>query len=324
MRFAIILLPFISFSLGIIHFSTNSIKENKTYQADAKTIFYQSVEWSPDGKQICFSAIIIDSGKFDGKKWDIYSMNADGSNLKKLTNNNSADLWPSWSPNGKKIVFESERDEAQPEIYKMNADGSDPVRLTINGFRDVSPAWSPDGKWIAFISDRDGNPELYRMNTDGSGQKRLTNSVYKEYNPCWSPDSKYIVYYYEKGDSHDQVSVTSTDGLYTIRITSDTLNNTYPGWSHDGKIHFQETGKNIKRMVYAQVNNKSLKKETFNLEGNFEEVKVEGFFSRYSPDGKKIASINGGWPKSEIAVTNEDGSGKQIISNKEEILKQNN
>lgn len=242
MQSSITLLPMLWFITGIVHSSANNINKERVSQTDSKTIFYQSVEWSPNGKQLCFSAIIIDSGKYDGNKWDIYSMNADGSQLKKLTNNNAADLWPSWSPNGKKIAFESERDGVKSEIYTMNADGSDPVRITKNTSRDGSPAWSPDGEKIAFITDRDGNPELYKMNTDGSDQKRLTTSDYKEYNPCWSPDSKWLIYYYEKGDGHDQVSITSEDGSRTIPITSDTLNNTFPGWSHD-KIHFKVSGK---------------------------------------------------------------------------------
>src|SRR5688500_14146475 len=67
---------------------------------------------------------------------------------------------PSWSPDGAKIVFYSERD-GNSEIYVMNADGSRPTRLTRHPANDGSPSFSPDGTKIAFDTDRDGNFEIY-------------------------------------------------------------------------------------------------------------------------------------------------------------------
>ena len=69
-------------------------------------------------------------------------MNVDGSEQKRLTNNPSGDLFPCWSPDGKKIAFDSNRD-GNGEIYVMNADGSEPRNLTNNSARDSFPSWSP-------------------------------------------------------------------------------------------------------------------------------------------------------------------------------------
>jgi len=74
--------------------------------------------------------------------WEIYVMNADGSEQKRLTNNHAYDWFPSWSPDGKKIVFTSVRD-GNWEIYVMNVDGSEQTNLTNNPASDYSPSWSP-------------------------------------------------------------------------------------------------------------------------------------------------------------------------------------
>ena len=87
-------------------------------------------------------------------------MNADGSGVTRLTGNDAVDGSPSWSPDGRRIAFDSTRD-GNREIYVMNADGSGVTRLTHNPADDGYPAWSPDGRHIAFDSDRDGNREIY-------------------------------------------------------------------------------------------------------------------------------------------------------------------
>ena len=87
-------------------------------------------------------------------------MNADGSGVRRLTDNSAEDDSPAWSPDGRQLAFTSYRD-GDWEIYVMNADGSDVRRLTDNSAWDDSPAWSPDGRWIAYASDRDGDDEIY-------------------------------------------------------------------------------------------------------------------------------------------------------------------
>jgi hypothetical protein len=120
--------------------------------------------------------------------------------LKRLTNNSAFDLSPSWSPDGKKIAFDSLRD-GNYEIYVMNVDGSGIKRLTNSPAHDGVPSWSPDGKKIAFSSDRDGNDEIYVMNADGSDQKRLTNNPAVDGCPSWSPDGKKLAFVLLRDDN---------------------------------------------------------------------------------------------------------------------------
>jgi Tol biopolymer transport system component len=145
--------------------------------------------WSRDGRKIAF---VRAGGRGRGGPAAvyIYVMNADGSGLRRLTRMAQVNYsLPSWSPNGRKIVFVSERD-GNFEVYVMDADGSGQRNLTRNPGHDSDPAWSPDGRRIAFVTKRDGNFEVYVMDADGSGQRNLTRNPAPDRSPVWSPGRK--------------------------------------------------------------------------------------------------------------------------------------
>jgi Tol biopolymer transport system component/subtilisin family serine protease len=120
-------------------------------------------DWSPDNLSLVF--------EHANSIWTFDIITRGNLRLTNLT----GDSRPHYSPNGSKIVFQSNRD-GQPEIYVMNSDGTGQTRLTNNPAWDTAPAWSPDGTKILFTSLRDGpmSPALYLMNADGSSQTRLT------------------------------------------------------------------------------------------------------------------------------------------------------
>ena len=131
-------------------------------------------------------AQIAFSSNRDGN-FEIYVMDDDGGNLRRLTNHPDRDFSPSWSPDGKRIAFSSYRagNWGTLEIYVMDADGGNQRRLTKNLHPDGSPSWSPDGERIVFDSSRDGNSEIYVMDANGGNQRRRTKHGGHDLNPAW-------------------------------------------------------------------------------------------------------------------------------------------
>jgi Tol biopolymer transport system component len=140
--------------------------------------------WSPGGFRIAFRSN-------RGGAWDIWLMNVDGSNLRQLTKfPGNDDLHgyqegpPHWSPDGKLILFSSERG-GNFDLYLVQADGWALHNLTNSPSNEVWASWSPDGKQIAFDTDRDGNHEIYVMNVDGTGLRRITDHPAADQGPVW-------------------------------------------------------------------------------------------------------------------------------------------
>jgi len=168
--------PGINYEIFLMNSSGESFKrltDSTEYQ------HYANPDWSPDGRQIAYSADIDDV-------YNIYKMDPDGTNIVQLTAGERNNNKPAWSPDGSKIAFETNRD-GNWEIYVMNADGSNLMRITDHPDDDKWPSWSPDGSRIAFQSDRDGNWEIYLMNAEGSDPIRLTENKAKDSEPAWKP-----------------------------------------------------------------------------------------------------------------------------------------
>jgi Tol biopolymer transport system component len=147
--------------------------------------------WSPDGRKIAFRSY-RDERPLGGRRWQKlnYVMNTDGSEQRKLTRLSNRDGSFSWSPDGQRIAFVSDRD-GNDEVYVINVDGTGPRNLTRNPARDGHPVWSPDGRTIGFVSGRGGNRDIYVMNADGSQQRNLTRGLDQQaFGIAWSPAQK--------------------------------------------------------------------------------------------------------------------------------------
>lgn len=166
---------------------------------------------------------------------DIYTMNADGSDLYRLTNSNADDKKPVWSPDGSRIAFESWRD-GNSEIYVMNADGSNQIRLTNGIANDEWPAWSSTGQ-LVFHSNRTNKWNMFLMNSDGSSQWNLTDSLSHEIQPAWSPNGRLIAFIFrESSDQPWNIYRMNADNSGWLRLTNNATDTIQPAWSPNGRL----------------------------------------------------------------------------------------
>lgn len=168
---------------------------------------------------------------------DIFSINTDGENLKRVTNgpNGAMNVEPAISPDGKKIAFSSNR-SGKPMVYVMNIDGSNIKRTTFAGRYNASPAWSPDGKKIAFAGWDAEHFDIFIMNSDGTQIERLTQAKKpsgkwaNNEDPTFSPDGRQIMFISDR-TGKKQIFIVNADGTNERRITTDSANYFKPKWS---------------------------------------------------------------------------------------------
>jgi Tol biopolymer transport system component len=224
--------------------------------------------FSPDGKKVIFASSHLDpeakkhqeaeyrqreedrrAGRRRRYQWDfdpymdIFEIQVDGTGLKRLTDTPGYDAEGSYSPDGKQIVFCSNRD-GNLELYIMASDGTEVRKLTnAPGVYNGGPFFSPDGKRVVFRSDRKEKDrlQLYVIDADGQNETALTNNDQWVYwAPFWYPDGKHIIY---TAADHGNPMLRPNYDLYWMnvetrkmtRITFSPGQDVLPVFSPDGK-----------------------------------------------------------------------------------------
>jgi len=191
-----------------------------------------------------------------GAAWDIYTMRSDGTGQRRLAGSTSRDHAPAWSPDGRKILFES-RSDGDSEIYVIHADRSGLRNLTRDALPDEDPAWSPDGRAIVFASRSHGIRDIWVMNADGTHRRRLTHDLRGARSPVWSPDGRKIAFERTppglagggKLYAHFDVYAVNADGSGQPRpLTKD---GRQPRWSPDGRMIVFVSSRDGNSEIYA-------------------------------------------------------------------------
>ena len=195
--------------------------------------------WSPDGTMIAFESTrdaADPTAVSVAASYEIYTMKANGSNVKRITNNSFGDIAPQWSPDGMHIAFASDRDHvgqgATRDLYVMNTDGSNVQRITNQDGQIADASWDPAGARLTYsVIPAATNPGIYVVDVKTLVATRLTfGPGIADAWPSFSPDGLKIAYAHYVSGSAD-IWIMNADGSNPTQITTNAANDSWPKWS---------------------------------------------------------------------------------------------
>ena len=248
--------------------------------------------------------------------YEVYAMDADGSNPIRITNDPRIDDEPTASPDGTQIAFtrEIESDQGeQSDIYKIDTNGSNEINLTNFPGRDAEAAWSPDGRTIAFGSDREGtippesdcgcpNLDIWLMDADGSNPINLTESDAHNNEATWSPSGDTIAFTSDRHDigGDNDIYLMDLDGVVFKRFAIEGDQGD-AAWSPDGnKIAFTWDRNDNLDVYVVDLEEEGLTRLT-DSDGKDHDA-------AWSPDGTQITFTSDRDGENNIYLMNADGS----------------
>ena len=283
----------------IIDSGTGAVVERRTVELSD----LRSLAWAPLGQAIVFSAV-ADTREGDR---DVYRLDLQTGLLANLTNELGDDDMPAWSPDGSRLLFQSDRDGNQ-DIFVMQADGSLQTALTRDEGVDVEPDWSADGTLVAFSSDRDGPYHLFVMSDSGADARALAPSAANDRAPAWPPRERLVIDQLayaggQPGQMTSNLFLVSMSGGQESSVTQTNALDVTPEWSPNGdRLVFSSdrTGKQ-ELFILSADGGRTVRQLTDGIE--------TALHPAWSPDGMQIAfeaqGENGDW---DVWVINSDGS----------------
>jgi TolB protein len=160
---------------------------------------------------------------------ELYIVDYDGFNAKRITVNNSLNILPAWSPDGRSLAYTSYR-QGSPAIFVARIFEGRSDNLTKNEGQAFAPTFSPDGKRLAYASNKSGNMEIWVANADGTGAHRVTSSQGSDTAPTWSPTGQEIAFTSDRAGS-PQIYLMDSEGLNVRRLTTVGNWNDAPAWN---------------------------------------------------------------------------------------------
>ena len=256
------------------------------------------------GKPGAFNTRIAFISNQTGHK-ELYLMESDGYDPKRITNHRSLVLNPDFSPLGREVIFTSYR-QGNPDLYRKEIYTGKEARISRYKGLNISGRYRQDGRELALTLSRDGNAEIYLESLSGQLHKRVTNSWAIDVDPSWSPIGDQLVFVSNRQGNPHLFVADLIDGQVR-RLTYNGKYNATPAWSPDGKrIVFSRLEGGAFNLFSIGVDGKDERQLTFGA-GNKEHP-------RWSPDGRFIVYSNDLSGKKAIHVMRADGSGQRRIS----------
>jgi TolB protein len=214
---------------------------------NGKTVLQNSYSGSARGKVHAFADDIVEtltgsSGIANTKiaftatktgKKEIYTCDADGSNVVELTHDGAISVAPSLSADGSRLLYTGYQ-SGYADVYEIKLGSGARSRIMKYPGTNSGAAFSPDGGRIAVTLSKDGNPELYVTGGGGGGARRLTRTSGVESSPTWSPDGSEIIYSSDDRGGPQLFRISAGGGTPRLISTGHSYN-TEPNWSPDGK-----------------------------------------------------------------------------------------
>lgn len=185
------------------------------------------------GKPGVFLSQIAFVSNRDGAK-EIYLMDYDGANQRRITRHNNLSLSPDWSSDNERLVYTS-FSQTGSDLYIINRRGGGRLKISTGVGLNTSPTFSPDGREIAFVGSVRGNPDIYLIRDDGTNLRRLTSSNSIESTPSWSPTGRQIAFTSSRNGT-PQIYVMDAEGTNVRRISFDGDWNDDAVWSPEGDM----------------------------------------------------------------------------------------
>ncbi len=245
---------------------------------------------------IALSEIAFTSDRTGNK--EIFVMDYDGANPRKITGHRSTSMSPAWSPNGGSLAYTSFFNGG-PGLYLADLGSGRKRPIITSGSLNTSPSFAPDGRRVAFARSLEGNVEIFTADLDGGNLRRLTNSSAIDTNPAWSPKGSEIAFTSSRaGNPH--IYLMDSEGANQRRLTFDGTYNDGAAWSPEGDL-IAYTSRRDGQFQIAVTNVVTLESRVLTSGPG------ENQSPTFSPDGRKIAftsSRNGG---RQIYVMDLDG-----------------